>query len=35
MDLLFKKRQESFRFARDNIIWEKNEKNILQAYRLA
>lgn len=35
MDLLFKKRQESFRFAKDNLIWEKNEKNILQAYRFA
>jgi len=34
LELLFKKRQESFRFARANIIWEKYEKNILEAYRL-
>jgi hypothetical protein len=35
MELLYKKRQESYRFAKANIIWEKNEKNILQACQLS
>jgi hypothetical protein len=35
LDLLYKKRQESYRFARANIIWEKHENNILQAYQLS
>lgn len=35
LDLLYVKRQESFKFARDNLIWERYEKNILHAYQLA
>jgi Glycosyltransferase Family 4 len=35
LDLLYKKRQESSRFAKANIIWEKHENNILQAYQLS
>ena len=35
LDLLYKKRQESYRFAKANLIWEKHEKNILQAYQLS
>lgn len=35
LDLLYKKRQESHRFAKANIIWEKHENNILQAYQLS
>lgn len=33
-DELFKKRIDSFEFARKNLIWEKYEKNILNAYQL-
>jgi glycosyltransferase involved in cell wall biosynthesis len=35
LDLLYEKRQESYRFAKANIIWEKHENNILQAYQLS
>ena len=35
LDLLYKKRQESYRFAKANIIWEKHENNILQAYQIS
>ena len=35
LDLLYVKRQESYKFARDNLIWERYEKNILHAYQLA
>ena len=33
-DELFEKRKKSFVFSRENLIWEKNEKNILKAYQL-
>ena len=35
LDLLYKKRQDSFRFAKTDLIWERYEKNILQAYQLS
>lgn len=35
LDLLYKKRQDSFGFAKTDLIWERYEKNILQAYQLS
>jgi glycosyltransferase involved in cell wall biosynthesis len=34
LDELYKKRQKIFQFARANLIWEKYEDNIAQAYQL-
>lgn len=34
LDELFEKRKKSFVFSRENLIWEKNEKKILEAYQL-
>jgi glycosyl transferase family 4 len=34
LDELYKRRLRIFDFARDNLIWEKNEKSILAAYDL-
>jgi glycosyltransferase involved in cell wall biosynthesis len=33
MDELYKRRLQIFEYARDNLIWEKNENNIIEAYR--
>jgi len=33
LDELYKKRLQIFGYARDNLIWEKNEKNIIEAYK--
>jgi glycosyltransferase involved in cell wall biosynthesis len=33
LDELYDKRLNIFRYARDNLIWEKNENNILNAYK--
>ena len=33
MDELHKKRLQIFDYARDNLIWEKNENNIIEAYK--
>lgn len=35
MEELYKKRLRAFEFARNELIWDKYEKNITQAYRLA
>ena len=32
-DELYKKRLKIFDFAKDNLIWEKYEKNIIEAYK--
>jgi len=34
MDDLYNKRLKTFEFARDNLIWQKYEKNIFHAYQL-
>ena len=34
-DELYKKRIQIFNFAKDNLIWEKYEKNIIEAYQMA
>jgi glycosyltransferase involved in cell wall biosynthesis len=34
-DELYEKRLQTFNFARTNLIWEKNEKKILDAYKLS
>ena len=34
-DELYEKRLQTFNFARKNLIWEKNEKKILDAYKLS
>jgi glycosyltransferase involved in cell wall biosynthesis len=33
LDELYNKRLQIFDYARDNLIWEKNEKNIIEAYK--
>jgi len=33
LDELYNKRLQIFGYARDNLIWEKNEKNIMEAYK--
>src|ERR671918_428704 len=33
MDELYKRRLRVFEFARENLIWEKNESSIIEAYR--
>jgi glycosyltransferase involved in cell wall biosynthesis len=33
LDELYKRRLRVFEFARENLIWEKNESNIIEAYR--
>jgi hypothetical protein len=33
MDELHKKRLQIFDYARDNLIWEKNENYIIEAYK--
>jgi glycosyltransferase involved in cell wall biosynthesis len=33
LDELYKKRLQIFGYARDKLIWEKNEKNIMEAYK--
>ena len=33
LDELYKKRLQIFGYARENLIWEKNEKNIVEAYK--
>ena len=33
LDELYKRRLRVFEFARDNLIWEKNESSIIEAYR--
>ncbi len=33
MDELYKRRLRVFEFARENLIWEKNEISITEAYR--
>jgi glycosyltransferase involved in cell wall biosynthesis len=34
LDELYNKRLKIFNYAKDNLIWEKNEKNILDAYKI-
>jgi hypothetical protein len=34
MDELYEKRLNLFEYARNNLIWEHNEKKILDAYRM-
>jgi hypothetical protein len=34
MEELYAKRIKTFEFARNNLFWEKYEKNIFQAYQL-
>ena len=34
-DELYKKRIQIFNFAKDNLIWERYEKNIIEAYKMA
>ena len=34
MDELYKKRLKIFQFARSNLLWEKNEHNIIEAYKM-
>ncbi len=33
LDEIYNKRVKIFQYARDNLIWEKNEKDTLVAYR--
>jgi glycosyltransferase involved in cell wall biosynthesis len=34
LDQLYKRRLRVFEFARENLIWEKNESSIIEAYRM-
>ena len=35
LDELYAKRIKIYDYARDSLIWEKNDKNIIRAYSLA
>jgi glycosyltransferase involved in cell wall biosynthesis len=35
MDIMFKRRLQIYRFARENLLWEKYESNIFEAYKNA
>jgi hypothetical protein len=35
LDELYSRRLSTYHYARDNLIWDKNEKNIITAYKMS